>query len=53
MYYYGTQNNNIWALWNSLILIAVMLAGYPVYYIKNYVVKIVNNFKNQKKDNQS
>ncbi len=48
MYYYGTHNNNMWALWNALILIAIMLAGYPIYYLKNYLVKVVNNSKKAK-----
>lgn len=42
MYYYGSQTNNMWTLWNSLILVGVMLAGYPVYYLKNYVAKIIS-----------
>lgn len=34
MYYYAVQVGDMWQLWNCLLVVLVLLAGYPVYYLK-------------------
>lgn len=53
MYVFARNNNDWWALWKCFIVIAVLLAGYPVYYIKNYLQKIWINYQKNKKPKKS
>ncbi|WP_425379641.1 hypothetical protein [Spiroplasma endosymbiont of Stenodema calcarata] len=39
MYYYEKITGNMWELWNCIIVLAVMLSGYPLYYLKKWLAK--------------
>ncbi|AHF57689.1 amino acid permease [Spiroplasma eriocheiris] len=49
MYFYGKTTKNMWELWNCLITMGIMFAGYPLYYLKKYGQHLIKTWQAKKK----
>lgn len=53
MYVFAKSSSDWWILWKCFIVCGILLAGYPIYYLKNYINKIYQNYQKKQKVQKS